>query len=135
MGKIIMIVDDDELGRELLIIHLKRYFNLLSSSEKIMPEIVQAGDGEQAWNLLTQGIRPNFMIIDYQMPKMDGIKLIDKIQAEMQLNSEIVMLSGFFPAENEAKQRGCHFALKKMEEIEKIFKLATEKGLFVVQSE
>lgn len=125
-----MIVDDEPEVRELLFRYLASKFRSLSQPKKSMPEIVLAKDAEDAWKILQSGAKPSLMIIDYQMPQMNGVQLIDKIQTELpQINPELVIYSGYCPAEAEAEKRGCRFILKTGGG-EEIFKLAVEGGLF-----
>ena len=129
--KTIMIVDDDQFVRENLIYSIKFFFELLTVSSKVMPEFVEAKNGSQAWYFLTEDkIVPDLMIVDFQMPGMNGDHLIDKIQKELELNSEIAIHSGYFPAEAEAQRLGCRF-IPKLGGEKKIFDLALEMGLFV----
>ena len=69
-----MIVDDEKDGRELLI-----YYISLALPDKVMPEFVEAKDASHAWHLLIQDkIAPDLMVIDFQMPGMNGDQLILK---------------------------------------------------------
>ena len=38
-------------------------------------EVVEASDGEEAWNILQQPDVPQLLIVDWLMPKLDGIDL------------------------------------------------------------
>ena len=77
--KTIMIVDDEKDGRELLIYYIKRLFESLALPDKVMPEFVEAKDASHAWHLLIQDkIAPDLMVIDFQMPGMNGDQLILK---------------------------------------------------------
>jgi CheY-like chemotaxis protein len=129
--KKIMIVDDSRDERELLILYLKSFFESMVASNKVMPEFVEAIDGQQAWSLLTkEKIIPDLMIIDFQMPGMNGVELIEKIKGELKLNSEIVLHSGWIPADAEARRIKCKF-VSKIGGQKKIFDLASELGLFI----
>lgn len=132
--KIIMIVDDDCDGREFLALYLERKFRSLSNRGAVamhaMPKIIMAEDAERAWQLLKdEQLDPGLLVVDFQMPRMNGAELIGKIQEELKLNSEIVLYSGFFPARNEAEKLGCRFVFKLDGEKE-IFELALNRGLF-----
>ena len=126
-----MIVDDDQAEREFLISYIKTFFKSLVFSGKIMPEFIEAEDGLQAWRLLTEEkIVPDLIIVDFQMPKMNGGQLIDKIQKELNLHSEIVLHSSCFGGRAEAQKRDCKFVFKIGGE-ERIFDLAVGLGLFI----
>jgi DNA-binding response OmpR family regulator len=43
-------------------------------------EVVCAYDGEEGWEIL-QKFKPDIIITDYQMPRMDGLELIDRIRS------------------------------------------------------
>lgn len=62
----LLIVDDDEIARISL-------SNILQSSGL---EIVQACDGEAAWELLDGGLRPILCCSDILMPRLDGLRLM-----------------------------------------------------------
>jgi len=130
MVKIIMIVDDQKSVHALLGSYFETYFKSSDSEGKSMPQIIGAEDGEQAWRFLAEGIAPNLMIIGHQMPQMDGIWLINKIQAEpQQFEAKIVLFSGN-PLSRQARPTGCFFVRKGMLNERKILKLAVEMGIF-----
>ena len=130
--KKIMIIDDTEDDRALLTRWLKKSFESLVSSgqDVIMPEIIEAGDAEHAWEILTrEKIVPDFLVVDFEMPRMNGGQLIRKIQEELNLNSKIAMLSSHCLAQEKAEQLGCHF-VSKADGHKKIAELAVREGLF-----
>lgn len=67
----ILIVDDDEIARMSLT-------NILGGSDV---SIVQAEDGEQAWQLLQDGLRPDVCCCDVMMPRLDGLGLLARTRA------------------------------------------------------
>jgi DNA-binding NtrC family response regulator len=79
----VLVVEDDPSQRELL-------GALLKSSGH---HVTTAGDGEEALALIPTA-RPQVMITDLQMPKMDGIELMDRLGADHALPPTIV-LTGF----------------------------------------
>ena len=57
-------------------------------------EIVQAADGQEAWELLTGGLRPAICCSDVAMPRMDGIELMQRARAHPVLrNIPFVLIS------------------------------------------
>jgi CheY-like chemotaxis protein len=42
-------------------------------------DVVTAGDGEEAWELIQQNV-PDLLITDYCMPRLDGLALCEKIR-------------------------------------------------------
>lgn len=71
MGKQILIVDDSVTMRQMV------SFTLTSAGF----EVVEAGDGQEAVGKLNGGAKPNLVITDLNMPKMDGISLIKAVRA------------------------------------------------------
>lgn len=66
-----------------------------------------AGDGVEAWERLQQH-RPDILVTDYQMPRMDGMELVQRIAADPRLSGlPIVMLTakGFEISREELKER------------------------------
>ena len=70
-NKTMLIVDDNEAIRALLIDIFKPLYNILTAS-----------DGEEAWEI-TQNELPDIVISDVLMPKMPGTDLCRKIKSEM----------------------------------------------------
>lgn len=91
MGKIILIVDSRRMVRMLITNYCRVYFVASSVSGKIMPEIVQAENEEQARRFLTESIAPNLIVIGHQTLKTDEVKLIDEIQAKLWPETKIVL--------------------------------------------
>lgn len=56
-------------------------------------EVVDAADGEEAWNILQKPDVPQLMIVDWLMPKLDGIDLCRRIKAEMKTSPYIILLT------------------------------------------
>ncbi len=131
MKKTILIVDDSKDIRELLIRLVEHYLSLSSIKNKVMPEVIEAEDGEKAWNILSRKkIVPDLIITDYQMPKMNGLELIKKIQDELRhLELKIILHSSYLPARYEAENLGCMFIFKAGGE-KKIFNLMVNMDLF-----
>jgi two-component system chemotaxis response regulator CheY len=71
MGKQILIVDDSPTMRQMV------SFTLTGAGF----EVVEAGDGQEAVGKLDGGAKPNLVITDLNMPRMDGISLIKAVRA------------------------------------------------------
>ncbi|MBI5855946.1 MAG: response regulator [Nitrospirae bacterium] len=71
MGKQILVVDDSATMRQMV------SFTLTSAGF----EVVEAGDGQEAVGKLNAGAKPNLVITDLNMPKMDGITFIKAVRA------------------------------------------------------
>ena len=63
--KTILLVDDSTSIRNILRGTLTREFN-----------VVEAVDGQDALNRLGQGTRPDLILLDVNMPVMDGLTLL-----------------------------------------------------------
>jgi two-component system, chemotaxis family, chemotaxis protein CheY len=70
----ILIVDDDEISRFPLVALVKRL--------PFEVEVVEASDGEEAWSLLQEGLRPSLCCCDLTMPKLDGVGLLRRVKAD-----------------------------------------------------
>ncbi|MCM3565232.1 MAG: response regulator [Hydrogenophaga sp.] len=69
-----LLVDDDEISRLPLAALLGRMQGIT--------EVVEAPDGEQAWALLQQGLRPCLCCCDMFMPQLDGIGLLQRTRQD-----------------------------------------------------
>jgi two-component system response regulator DegU len=85
----ILIADDHELMRRAL-----RY---VLESETDMTIVAEATDGEQAVNY-TSKLRPDVVIMDIQMPKIDGIEATKKIK-EIAPETIVLVLTAFDDSE------------------------------------
>jgi two-component system NarL family response regulator len=80
----IVLVDDDEEFRPLV-----RYILLAGLREMV---VVEAADGEAGWALVRRE-RPDIVITDLVMPRLDGVGLTQRIRAEFPQTSIILMSS------------------------------------------
>lgn len=56
-------------------------------------EVLEAKDGEEAWEILQQENAPRLLILDWLMPKLDGIALCARIKQEMKYHPYIILLT------------------------------------------
>jgi len=77
----LLIVEDDDIIRA-------NYKDIISD----VCEVFEASDGVEAY-LLYKSINPDVMIVDINMPNMNGIELVTKIRQEQDLNTKIIMLT------------------------------------------
>ena len=89
----VLIADDDPPTRILLRAALSQWGY----------EIIEAKDGEEAWNLLQQPNEPRLLIIDWLMPKMDGIALCEKIKEKTNYHPYIILLTQMTGSTNVVK--------------------------------
>lgn len=72
----VLIVDDSITVRELL----SMTFN------KAGYRVEQARDGQEAWEKLKSGLPCNIVLCDIEMPRMDGLELLSRLQKDSQLS-------------------------------------------------
>lgn len=56
-------------------------------------QVVEASDGEEAWDLLQLPDAPRLVILDWIMPKLDGIDLCMRIKKELAHRPYIILLT------------------------------------------
>ena len=66
----ILIADDSEMTRMILEGRLKQWGY----------EVINACDGQEAWGILQKKGRPRIALIDWMMPRLNGIELLKKIR-------------------------------------------------------
>ncbi len=71
----VLIVDDSITVRELLSM----------SFSKIGYRVEQARDGQEAWDKLRSGLPCDLVFCDIEMPRMDGLELLSRMQKDTQL--------------------------------------------------
>jgi signal transduction histidine kinase/CheY-like chemotaxis protein len=81
--KIIMLADDEEMLTELLA-------EMLESSGYY---VIRVKSGEEVITVLTEELKVDLLIIDYNMPKMNGLECIAKIRA-LNFNLPVILSSG-----------------------------------------
>ena len=82
----ILVVDDSRLVRMALVRSLKDHF-----------EIREEGDGEAAWQQLILDNSIRAVISDLQMPKLDGLGLLQRVRSSKQrrlLDMPFIVVSG-----------------------------------------
>ena len=69
----VLVVDDDVVSRMVLM-------HLVDSCGKY--EILEAGDGQDAWDQLQAGLRPGVLFCDLRMPRVSGLELLERVRAD-----------------------------------------------------
>lgn len=77
----ILFVEDEEATRKNYVTYLKMLFS----------EVYEAGDGEKAYELYKEK-KPDIMIIDINIPKLNGLELLKKIR-ENDYTTKAIMLT------------------------------------------
>jgi len=114
MGKVVVLFVDDEEGfRTLSIRQIKR---IVKDQEF---DFFEACDGEEALVLLKRGVKPSIIILDYAMPKVNGIELLRRIDSDNPDLYDVprIMISGYLRTEiiSEAQSLRCAFFEKSMD--------------------
>ena len=73
----ILIAEDNAISQELL----KKILVMRGH------EVVVAGDGRVAWDLLCQGLNPDLAILDIMMPSMSGLEVLQRIRKDQRFKS------------------------------------------------
>jgi two-component system chemotaxis response regulator CheY len=69
-----LVVEDSPTMRQMLRIALRRIPGL---------KVVEAGDGVEALRRLDEGVRPDVILTDINMPEMDGLRLVKWLQGNL----------------------------------------------------
>lgn len=103
----VLLVDDERDFRLLFIRQMRR------SCQDHVLVVYEAGDGEEALALLNKGLLPDIIIVDYAMPRMNGLELLKAIEIQNPGLHDVlrIMISGYRQEElkNEAQSLGCAF--------------------------
>lgn len=86
----VLIADDDEATRILLRAALVQWGY----------HVVEAVNGEEAWKILQQPDPPRILILDWVMPKLDGVALCKRINQELSFHPYIIFLTRMASSEN-----------------------------------
>jgi NarL family two-component system response regulator LiaR len=81
----VMVVDDHRLFRQGLI-------SLMETRPQIVEVIGEAEDGQQALEM-ARALRPDLILMDIYMPRMDGIQAAEIIRAEMPDTAIVILTS------------------------------------------
>lgn len=92
----ILVVDDDQDFRQLIVFDLKkRGYN-----------VVTASDGEEGLQKVTTE-KPNLVLVDIKMPKMDGFTFVRKLKKEEGMERlPVIVLTSFEPMKDMFKMEG-----------------------------
>lgn len=83
MGKKIMIIDDSQMMRKFLTRLFKNTF-----------EVICLENGISAREWLAKGIIPELVIVDLQMPEMDGLEFTKYFRSSVSSTVPLIILSG-----------------------------------------
>jgi len=78
----VLIAEDEIVSRRLLESALPRWGY----------DVITATDGEEAWALLQEPDAPTIMVLDWLMPRLDGVEICRRIRAHPRLSSVYIIL-------------------------------------------
>ena len=78
----VLVAEDEVVSRRLLESALPRWGY----------DVVTATDGEEAWALLQDADAPAIMVLDWLMPRLDGVEICRRIRAHPRLSSVYIIL-------------------------------------------
>jgi two-component system chemotaxis response regulator CheY len=55
-------------------------------------DVAQAGDGQEALEVLAGGVRPDVILVDWNMPVMDGLTFIKQCRAHEEYRDIVLMM-------------------------------------------
>jgi two-component system chemotaxis response regulator CheY len=55
-------------------------------------DVAQAGDGQEALSVLASGVRPDVILVDWNMPVMDGLTFIKECRANEEFRDIALMM-------------------------------------------
>lgn len=86
----VLIADDEKSMRDLLRAAISQWGY----------EVVEASNGEEAWKIMQQPDPPMILIIDWRMPKLNGLVLCERIRKKLDFYPYILFLTQVSGAEN-----------------------------------
>lgn len=91
-GKRILVADDEEAIRTFLQLALSRAGAL----------VLEASDGDRAWDLLQGGVPFHLVILDVVMPGLTGREIAQRLERES--STPVLLISGYEPSQAEGSQ-------------------------------
>jgi DNA-binding response OmpR family regulator len=79
----VLIADDDPPTRVLLRAAISQWGY----------HVIEARDGEEAWNMLQEADAPRVIILDWLMPKIDGVDLCRRIKKDLEYHPYVILLT------------------------------------------
>ena len=128
-GLMRVLIAEDDTATRLLLQQWVREFGF---------DPVLAVDGEDAWGLLRQGDAPRLLVVDWQMPRLDGVNLIRRVRfaANQSCYPFILMTSSRSDPENviEVLEAGAdQFLAKPFEKMQLRARLAVGARIVAMQ--
>ena len=83
----VLVVEDEFYARKAMIRQIKKY------DQDGLFEISEASNGEEGWEFCEK-YKPELVLTDIRMPKMDGIQLLQEIRNN-ELEIKVIILSAY----------------------------------------
>lgn len=115
----ILIVEDDADIRELMKIFL----------EADGHRVNLAADGLGAFEELNAGPRPELILLDLMMPRMDGEQFLKRLRGSRFADVPVIIMSGHSAAEKKAVELKAASCLMKPVEVDQLLKTVKRFGL------
>jgi len=115
----ILIVEDDADIRELMKIFL----------EADGHRVNLAADGLGAFEELNAGPRPELILLDLMMPRMDGEQFLKRLRGSRFADVPVIIMSGHSAAEKKAVELKAAYCLMKPVEVDQLLKTVKRFGL------
>ena len=118
MGKLVLVVDDEDMTRQMIVMFLKMSGH----------ECAEAENGVVALEQVAKQ-KPDAIILDVMMPEMDGITMCKRLRANPSTESiPVLMLSGRsqLGAEEEGLEAGANAYMKKPMDPKEMLSVLTE---------
>ena len=94
MSQTILVVDDSMVSRIML--------KTIIESYNPKADIIEANSGEQALNKLDSDSKVDIALIDFNMPGMDGLELINQLEAVLAIPKRALLTANI---QNEIKEK------------------------------
>ena len=115
-GKTILIADDEELIRELIILRLKDYG----------AKCIEVSNGKMAYKKISEE-KIDLLLSDVKMPGGSGLELLEELSKSSLKSFPIIMMSGFSDLTLEkAKELGAETLVQKPFSVSHIIKVILE---------
>ena len=85
--KKVLIIDDSALMRRVI-------SDIINADDKLIVEQT-ASNGQEALNLLRQGMRVDIILVDINMPKMDGVQFLKELNKH-RIQTPVLLLLAMF---------------------------------------
>ena len=96
MNSKVLIVDDSASDRMIIRRILEEY------------DILEATDGIEALDVLENDFEINIIILDLNMPRMNGFEVLEHLKKQAERDLSVIILTNYEEIENEIKVAGIH---------------------------